>query len=514
MVNGQEIQRTNNVPYIQENLGLASLVNFYHKSYFHINLTSINKNIQNYITNVYFISLKAHNNTLYNLLENSMISLQEKYKLLTHQRNKRSLFDGLGTAIRYITGNLDQDDLKEIMSNMQILRNNENKITLQNTKTLSLLSFMQNKFENNTNFINQEFLQIIKNLNKINEATKLQELIIKEIFNIKSLESYIDKLLNIITFSITEELNLLLISSSDIIKVEQILNTIFPLNELISFSKLYYFEFMSLCKLNTIISDHEIIFVLKIPIVYNITYNYQKLYPVLFDNSSLLIIPRSYVLEDKEIYFLEKPCLELSTKEVLCYKVYNNECNLKTLSNCLIVQNTNYSRIEVMNNNHLLVNTNQKVPLFEHCNKTQIIVNHPVVISKYCEISTLQNTYIFKNTINSSIKLPNVEKYDFILQKINFVPADSYHSIKDKIKNLQHDVVLNNLKWEHRSISISIYVILLILCSIYLVYKYRSKLKFKNCKKSTKMVDVEDDQVLKPLKAVQVIPSLSQGIQA
>jgi hypothetical protein len=29
-------------------------------------------------------------------------------------RSKRSLIDGLGSATRFITGNLDQDDLKEI----------------------------------------------------------------------------------------------------------------------------------------------------------------------------------------------------------------------------------------------------------------------------------------------------------------------------------------------------------------------------------------------------------------
>ena len=135
MVNGQELQQLKNVPYIQENLGLASLVNFYHKTYFHINLTSINKNIQNSVTNVYLISLKIRNNTLYNYLESSLVSvqIQTKFKLLTNERYKRSLFDGLGTAIRYISGNLDQNDLKQIMPNMRILRNNEDQILLQNT---------------------------------------------------------------------------------------------------------------------------------------------------------------------------------------------------------------------------------------------------------------------------------------------------------------------------------------------------------------------------------------------
>ena len=325
LANSQEVQKIKNVPYIQENLGLASFVDFYHKAYFHINLTSINKNIQNSISNAYFISLKIKKkNTLYNQLEITLNTLQEKYNLLTHQKSKRSLFDGLGTAIRYITGNLDQNDIKEIMSKMQILRKNENKLQLQNTKTLSLLSTMQDKFENTTNSINSQFLQITEELNNINEEIKLQEIILKEIFNLKNLENYIDKLLNIITFSMTEEINLLLINTVDIIEIEKLLISIFPHNELLPFSKLYYFEFTNLCKLNTIISNNEIIFVLKIPIVSNTIYNYQKLYPILFNDSKLLILPNSFVLEDKEIYFLEKPCIELSINQFLCYKIMNS----------------------------------------------------------------------------------------------------------------------------------------------------------------------------------------------
>ena len=321
--------------------------------------------------------------------------MQSKYKLLTQQRNKRSLFDGLGTAIRYVTGNLDQSDLKEIMANMQILRNNDDKLKLQNTKTLSLLSFLQNKFENNTNIINSQFSQMSKNLNKLNEEIKIQEFILKEIFNIKNLEGYIDKILNIITFSIKEEINLLLIDTTDIIEIEQLLKSIFSHNELIPFSKFFYFEFMNLCKLNTIVSDHEIIFVLKIPIIFRITYNYQKLYPILFNHTNLLIIPTSYVLEDKDIYFLEKSCIKLSINQVLCYKILNNECNIKTLTNCPIVHSVNYSQVSIMNNNQLLVNTNQRITLFEHCNKTHIMISQPTVINTYCEISALNIYYLW-----------------------------------------------------------------------------------------------------------------------
>lgn len=510
MVSNPDVQTIENTPYVQENLGVASLVNYYHKSYFHINLSTISKQVQTCIANVYFLSLKNKNHTLYVSLENSLISLQEKFNLLTHHRSKRSLFDGFGTTIRYITGNLDQNDLKDIMSNMQILRNNENKIASQNTKTLSLLLFMQQKFENISNEINTQLLQVSENINHLNEEVKIQEIILGEIFNVKNLESYLNKLLNIISFSTTEGTNLLIMDTSDIVKLEKSLTYLFSSNESIPMSKLYYFEFMNLCKLNTIISDNEIIFVLKIPIVYNIVYNYQRLYPVLFNKSNLLIIPNSYVLEDKDIYFLEEPCIKLSIDRFVCYKLLTNECNLRSLEKCIIVNTNNYSNINTMENNQLLINTNQKLNIFEHCNKTQIIIDTPSIIRNYCEISTLGNTYIYKESNNFTIKIPSVDLYDFKVEKLKFTRLENYHSIKNKIENLQHKVDLESIRFENRSMSITIYIVILLLCIIYLVYRYRTKI----CNLSSKRRNFKENDQFTPLQTIQVVPSLTQEIQA
>lgn len=510
MVSNPEHLKIKNVPYIQENLGTASLVNYYHKTYFHVNLTSIRKNILTCISNVYFISLKSKNHTLYNKLENSLLSLREKFKFLTYSKNKRSLFDGFGTAIRYITGNLDQNDLKDIMSNMQILRNNENKLLNQNTKTLSILSFMQSKFENISNTINTQLLQVSEAINTLNEEVKVQEIILGEILNIKNLESYLDKLLNIISFSVTEGINLLLMDTSDIIELERSLASIFSANELIPLSKLYYFEFMNLCKLNTIISNNEIIFVLKIPIIYNIVYNYQKLYPVLFNKTNLLAIPNTYVLEDKEMYFVDDSCLKLSINRFICYKILTNECKLRTLANCLIISTDNYSHITIMESNQLLVNTNQEVIIFEHCNKTQVIVDNPTIVKHYCEISALNNTYSYKETLNFSIKMPKIDLYNFKAEKLKFTPLESYHNIKNKIENIQNKLALENVQWENRSISISLYIIICLACLVSIGYKYRANIwKYRKNPRT-----IEEKEQFTPLQAIQIKPTLSQEIQA
>lgn len=88
-----------------------------------------------------------------------------------------------------------------------------------------------------------------------------------------------------------------------------------------------------------------------------------------------------------------------------------------------------------------------------------------------------------------------------------------YHSVKSKIEGLQHNVTLMDLKWESRSAYFSLYVILILLCSMYFAYKYRSQIN--NCRKRDRKIKVicNEEQAI-PLHAIQVNPCLSQEIQA
>lgn len=45
-----------------------------------------------------------------------------------NHRTRRSLINGLGTAIRYFTGNLDQNDLHNINANLNTLFQNHEKV--------------------------------------------------------------------------------------------------------------------------------------------------------------------------------------------------------------------------------------------------------------------------------------------------------------------------------------------------------------------------------------------------
>lgn len=117
----------------------------------------------------------------------------------------------------------------------------------------------------------------------------IQQILLNEIFNLQMLQRFLSHLLKAISFSLEEELNLLLIDSTDLSHIQQTLQNLFPSQELLLFDLFYYFDIISTLKLNTIMTTNEIIFVLKIAILYPTPYNYQTMQPSIFGNHAYSI---------------------------------------------------------------------------------------------------------------------------------------------------------------------------------------------------------------------------------
>lgn len=202
-VTSQDLQMrsiSDNIPYIKEDLGIGKLVNFYHNSYFHINISNLVISVQTALRNCYFLSLKInsknHNYYLLKHLENKVENIQNKLALIKQSRQKRAIFNGLGTAIKYITGNLDQNDLNDIMTNMNKLKQNEDSLNLQNTQTLSILSKLEEKFDSNSLIISENFKTINNQLKNLTTEINIQEASLLEIFTVNSLEQFLSNILN------------------------------------------------------------------------------------------------------------------------------------------------------------------------------------------------------------------------------------------------------------------------------------------------------------------------------
>lgn len=110
---GLQIEEIETDGFFVENLGPTKILDHYHKFYFYINLTQIEINFSNLWTNSYILSLKCNDSCpLINYLKENCFEIEDELSKLVF-RNKRSI-DSLGSAIRFVTGNLDQDDLKTL----------------------------------------------------------------------------------------------------------------------------------------------------------------------------------------------------------------------------------------------------------------------------------------------------------------------------------------------------------------------------------------------------------------
>lgn len=465
-----------NTPYLLEPLGIGKLMHFYHKTYFFLNTTSLR---ELYINNLQTIYIKfSHSNLSDNVLLKQLSDvydhIHEQLLHLSTHKTKRSLINGLGSMIRYVTGNLDQNDLNEIITNMQTLRDNENKLNNQNSQVLTIIHELTQRFENNTNLLSQRLVQIENTLNNITDTLIIQQQLLNAIFNAQKFERFLSNLLNAITFSLNDELYTHLLSINDIQLIENNLLRKFPAQALLPLSQLPFIEILHLFKLNTIMTNDQLIFIVKIPILFPTKYIYQKVYP-LFTSDSLLMLPTYEVFQHEETSFVNE-CrhMDLFT---LCYTQLKDHCKLDNLTNCVFVNiPKNESRTYLLSDNNLLISTQTTICGYDNCNQTKICFSHSTVISELCDFEIANERYTSNKTLKPfTIPRINTQDISFTILRENLNDI-SYADLNHEIYEISQNNKLKNLVWHQNTIhvySILMWLIVILCFVCFLLYKLR-----------------------------------------
>lgn len=238
------------------------------------------------------------------------------------KRVKRGLFNPLGTFIKSISGNLDNEDALRFDKALKILQNNDQELSVSFNKHISLykeMTLQQTQILNNITYNQRKLEKAIISINNASETNKEQMhqyAQISQLFsivteNVQELSFEINKLSNIVAFSRTNVMHHSILSISILKNMLSQLKNIYNPGVLLDLDIRFYYDLITL---GSYFTDKKIVIVLKFPIMSLETYDLYRLCPVPNKNSEIILPPSPYMASNsQEFAYMEAECPKIDT---------------------------------------------------------------------------------------------------------------------------------------------------------------------------------------------------------
>jgi len=431
-------------------------------------LNKVHKNIKN-IIDLSPLSFKEPLQNFYNHLDYEIITLNQKVQLFhLSKRNKRGLLNPLGSIIKFITGNLDNEDSLQIRNSLEKIETSQTNVIKKVNRQLSIT---QNLMVN----INQTMSTIIKNQNTISQKLlELQEAINKVTFefihfleikdilsqlklNLDSLLHFVTEIENAITFAKLGIAHPSIISLENLYKINLELSNLYNNDQLLIIKEDYLRSYYNIIKTNVYFFDDKIIFSLDFPLVNSKTFQYYRLFSIPTKNKTVLLPPSSYIsLSDTEYQYHNEECTKLE-HNYFCeannlQSTQENDCITSLLSvqgepkYCEYVPvQTNRDFIEEINEGHYIGIFPKKEKVQTNCEQTNIAVLQGTflfTVPPGCSLQTTHYKYINKkgSLIGNPLILENIK-----LANISIKPVGNLNIEKVSLSKL-HEIQLQTLQ--------------------------------------------------------------------
>lgn len=478
---------TNTKGLLALNLGKTRITSHYNNLIHIINVKNLEVSLKHIKTTI--LDDKFNQSNLYNPnnLKLQLLRLEEKVNSLKPiSRNKRGLFDGLGTIIKQISGNMDHNDALEINEQIRQLQDNELLIKNNANNQHKLNDKMIERFNNITAFINQEQ----SNLRTIALAVKTYPHIEQQLFQsqfyfsiqsqIQYLSDHVNDILNSIQLAKLGIISKHILNKAELSLVRENLSKQLPI---LNDEHLY-----ELLQLKAYYNESNIIFTIMIPQFSNITLSTIKIRP-LPENHQIIKPESNYILYNPDKYiFISKPCNRIEQTFICPPKTLQetstNQCEIKILENqparCTLHRTMEDNFIEEIEDNHILINTKQQINITNSCGKnmTNFIGKLHIVLYS-CKLCVNQIVYGTLSTSTNKIELEqilyNAINITNISEEVNLNLLHLQH-----LENTEELELLRTQHIYHVSIS-AIIIILIILCFI-------ANQLYSKCYKHTKII--------------------------
>lgn len=419
-------------------------------------------------------------------MKDNCIEIEKQLAKFNNHRNKRALINVLGSAIRFITGNLDQNDLNEINSNLNALFTNQEKIVKQVSKYSSFANHITDRYCKDLDIIkeniNTSFAAITKISDKLNEDLLIQ-------YNILISQKLLDTIYMIqrlVSFAFNNLTDLEVISTDELKEILNHLKLVYKTEELLKLDSTHLFKLIEFSKMKVISVGNIITCILYIPILNPNPYSYQRVYPLPDTDSKLLLPPAKYRLSSiHEELWTEEQCA-LFENQILCAnKPQESECALSDSNyakhcNSIIAKN-NYKLFVRLRNDKILAICKEQFKVVEECSGRlyHFTISNNALISSKDNCKIMINNITYDNTFNNfTYDAPKLYKHNFkfVNKYINLEQKhlDDLSIIKEEAKDLNENIELHPLLHvAHISVTLVLFVTLCIISII--VYLYRRK---------------------------------------
>lgn len=492
MVPALRIEAIENAGYFLEDLGTTKILDHYHKFYFYFNISSIESNYKNLLSNAYILEARNRNNnspfSLINILKNNCMQIEDQLAKFNNHRQKRALVNALGSIVRYITGNLDQDDLKEINSNLHNLFTNQENIVKQISKFSSFANHITQRYSDDLNVLRQNINTSLVAIAKINDRLNEELLIEYNILLSQKLLETIYMIQRLVSLAFNNITDLEIISTKELKEMIDHLKLIYKRDELLELDNAHLFKFIEFSKMRIISVNNTITCILYIPILNPNPYTYQKVYPLPDTDHKLLLPPAKYRLFNihQELWTNEE--CKVVESQVLCInKPQDSDCSLidsNLAQNCnSVIAKNNYKIFVKLDNNKILASCKDKFKIVEECNGRlyhYTSVNNVLISSlSNCRIMINNITYD-NNYANFTYDMPKIAKSNFKFTN-KYVHLEQKHiedfsKIREEAKELNKDIELHPIVHiAHISVTLILFAVTSCVI-IVIIYLFRRKI--------------------------------------
>lgn len=380
--------------------------------------------IENTITNInHDIQNNPSTNPLYELIQIKNYKLYQTFMKIRPFIIRQKRWDTIGTVWKWIAGSPDAEDLRMINASI-------NSLIYQNNKQVLINEAIDKRIQEVTDITNQVLK--IENERTKNHSIEINQLIV--LSNLDSLQNQVETLEEAILMAKHGIPSSKILSMKDFTKISTFLQT--HDIQITSFE-----ELLSQCQAQVMLNNTHIIYMLKVPQVSIITFEYDYIDSII-KSMKRISLNKNYILRNTtHVYEMSQPCEE-QNNYFLCEAhqlQYANDCVYKLTtgkhSNC----------------------TFEKVysgGLIKRINDGTVLINDAIVeISSNCTNSsqTLNGSFLMQFTqCNLHINGELYSNYEYTIPGRAYYPTTGLRANEIQIIDAPPAEYLKNLTIEHR----------------------------------------------------------------